>query len=239
MSVSFTRTRTQIAQRVLGKVIKIGSASMASADSDVVYEAIDLRLKELHKMGLFWRKVTEVPVEFSLTGGQVSASAGAGDILFPIMMTFRTGGTAYPISMVSRTEYAAFPDPESEGIPESALWKGGSEFMLYPVPEEDGTAELLYQKIADDTSADAAVDVDVSMIRALIDIIKYDVADDYGVDEQIQQRWRLEARQAEIDIRKLGTPRTDLTTVAVDDFEVRGDGRRRPGSYHIDEGYIE
>ena len=111
--------------------------------------------------------------------------------------------------------------------------------MLYPVPKEDGTAELLYQKISDDTSADAAVDVDVSMIRALIDIIKYDVADDYGIPEEIQQRWRVEAAKAEIDIRKLGTPRTDLAPVAVDDFEGQGPGTRRPGSYYVDQGYVE
>jgi hypothetical protein len=239
VTTSFTRTRTQLAQRILGKVIKIGSQSMASADSDVVYEAIDLRIKELHKMGIFWRKVTPVPVEFSLTGGQVSASAGAGDILFPITITWNNAGTSYPVYIAGPREYAEIPDKETEGNPQLALWKGGTEFLFYPVPAEDGVAELLYQKIVDDTSAGAAVDVDVSMLRCLIDIIKYDVADDYGVDEQIQQRWRVEAERAQIDLRKLGTPRVDLTAVAVDDFEGMGPGSRRPGSYYVDNGYVE
>lgn len=240
MTTSFTMTRTQIAQRVLGKVLKVArNASLASADTELVYEALDLRLKEMHKMGRFWRKVTSVPVTFSLTGGQVSASAGAGDILFPVSITWHNDGTSLPIYIINKEEYAAIPDRDSEGKPQRALWKGGSEFMFYPVPMEDGIAELLYEKIVDDTSAGAAVDIEVSMIRCMIDVIKYDVADDYGVDEQIQQRWRQEARQAEIDMRKLGTPRTDLTTVAVDDFEGTGPGSKRPGSYYIDNGYVE
>ena len=49
MTTSFTRTRTQIAQRVLGKVIKIGAQTAISADADTVYEALDLRLKEMQE----------------------------------------------------------------------------------------------------------------------------------------------------------------------------------------------
>ena len=84
MPTVFNRTRTQIAQRVLGQVIKIGAATAASAEYDTVYEAIDLRLKELHKNGIIWRNVVNVPVTFSVGAGIPTASAGAGDILFPL-----------------------------------------------------------------------------------------------------------------------------------------------------------
>lgn len=231
MTTSFTRTRTQIAQRVLGKVIKIGSTTAASADADTVYEAIDLRLKEMHKLGIFWRKVTSVPVTFSLSAGIVSASAGAGDILFPIKITWSNGSQDDPVKIVGMADYAAIPDKTRTGNPEKALWKGGTEFLLYPVPSADGTAKLLYEKIADDTSAGAAIDIDVAMIRPMMDIIKYDVADDYGIDEQTQSRWRAEAIQAERDIRKLGAQHVDLATVAVDDFDARQPNSRRQSDY--------
>lgn len=220
MSTSFNLTRTQIAQRVLGKVIALGNASMASADSDTVYQAIDLRLKEMHKLGIFWRKVTEVPVSFSLANGINSVSAGAGDILFPIKMTFTDGTRDDPVNIIGKEEYAAIPDKTLRGPPVQALWKGGSEFLLFPVPLANGTGKLLYEKIADDTSHGAAIDVEASMIRAMIDLVKYDVADDYGIPENKMARWRSEAAQAERDIRKLGTrSRVDLSAVAVDDFE--------------------
>jgi len=231
MTTSFSLTRTQIAQRVLGKVIKLGASSMASADSDTVYQAIDLRLKEMSKLGTFWRKVTTVPATFSLTGGINSASAGAGDILFPVKMTFTNGDNDDPVYIIGKSEYAAIEDKARAGNPEKALWKGGTEFVFYPVPTADGTAKLLYEKIADDTSAGAAIDVEVSMIRSMIDVIKYDVADDYGIPEDIQSRWKAEARQAEIDIRKLGAQRVDYLPVAVDDFDGRQPNSRRETDY--------
>lgn len=231
MTTSFSLTRTQIAQRVLGKVIKLGASTMNSADSDTVYQAIDLRLKELHKLGIFWRKVTSVPVTFSLAAGIVSASAGAGDILFPVKLTWTNGTQDDPVKIVGIADYAAIPDKTRTGNPEKALWKGGTEFMFYPVPISSGTGKLLYEKIADDTSAGSAIDVDVAMIRPMMDIIKYDVADDYGIDEQTQMRWRSEATQAERDIRKLGAQHVDLATVAVDDFDSRTPNSRRDTDY--------
>lgn len=219
MTTSFTRTRTQIAQRVLGKVIKIGSTTADPSDYATVYEAIDLRLKEIHKLGIFWRKVTTVPVTFSLGAGIASASAGAGDILFPIKCTFSNGSNDDPVTIVGMREYASIPDKARTGNPEKVLWKGGSEFVFYPVPSVAGTGKLLYEKIADDTSAGAAIDVDVSMIRAMMDLVKYDLVDDYGIPEQTAMRWAKEADKAERDIRKLSVQRVDSTPVKVDDFD--------------------
>jgi hypothetical protein len=224
VTTSFTRTRNQIAQRVLGKVIRQFTTA-ATIDADIVYEAIDLRLKEMHKLGIFWRKVTSVPVTFSLSSSVGTASAGAGDILFPLKMTFTNGDADDPIQIIGPKEYAAIEDKSRIGSPEKALWKGGTEFQFYPVPGSNGTAKLLYEKIADDTTSGAAVDVDVSMIRPLMDIVKYDVADDFGVDEQTQMRWRAESIQAEKDIRKLGALRIDYEPVRVDDYDGPARGR--------------
>ena len=218
MTTSFNLTRTQIAQRVLGKVIKIGAHTADSADSDTVYQALDMRLKEMHKLGIFWRKVTTVPTTFSLTAAIATASAGAGEILFPIRVTWSNGTNDDPVDIIGKDEYAQIEDKGTLGNPCKVLWKGGSEFVFYPVPVADGTAKLLYEKIADDTSASAAVDVDVAMLLPLMRMVRYDVADDYGIPEQTQLRWKAEATQAERDIQKLSAPRIDYDTVAVDDW---------------------
>src|SRR3990167_8406918 len=231
MTTSFTRTRLQIAQRVIGKISKIGATSVSSADADTVYEALDLRLKEMHKMGTLWRKVTSVPVTFSLSSSIATASAGAGDILFPMKVTFTNGDNDDPVYIVNASEYAAIEDKTRIGDPEKVLWKGGSEFIFHPVPGSDGTAKLLYEKIADDTSSGSAIDVDVSMIRCMMDLVKYDVADDYGIPEQIISRWRSEAAEAWRDIRKLGVQHVDYETVAVDNFDDRQPGSRRETDY--------
>lgn len=231
MTTSFTRTRTQIAQRVLGQVIKIGANTAATAEYDTVYEAIDLRLKEMHKLGIFWRKVTTVPVTFSLGAGINSASAGAGDILFPLKMTFTNGTDDDPVDIIGYRQYAEIPDKARTGNPHKAMWKGGTEFLFYPVPVSNGTAKLLYEKIADDTTANTAIDVDVSMIRAMVQIVKYDVADDFGIAEQTQQRWMAEALKAERDIQKLGSPRVDFAPVAVDDWNTQRNTETDYGRY--------
>ena len=221
MTTSFNLTRNQIAQRVLGKVIKIGSVTMASADADVIYQALDLRLKEMHKLGTFWRKVTTVPVTFSLSQSVATASAGAGEILFPIKVTWSNGTNDDPVEIIDRVQYAALEDKVSVGNPEKVMWKGSNEFVFWPVPVADGTAKLLYERIADDTSAGAVTDIDVAMIRPMMDLIKYDVADDFGISEDTLVRWRQEATKAELDIRKLSVQRVDYKPVAVDDFDDR------------------
>jgi len=221
MTTSFTRTRLQIAQRVLGKVLKIGATTAASADTDTIYEALDLRLKEMHEKGIFWRKVISVPVTFSLTASVATASAGAGDILFPLKVTYTNGTNDDPVRVIGKAEYAAISDKTRTGNPEVALWKGGSEFIFYPVPQTSGTGKLLYEQIADDTSQGSAIDVDVSMIRPMMDLIKYDVADDYGVPEQTVLRWAAEAKAAELDIRRLAVQRTGNSPVQVEDYDSR------------------
>lgn len=219
MTTSFTRTREQLRTLVLGKlgVYSVGE-TISSDDSDLVYEAIDLRLKEMHRLGIFWRKVTSVPVTCSLSASIATASAGAGEILFPIRLTYTNGSEDEPIRLVGKDEYADIPDKTRGGNPEIAMWKGGSEFIFYPVPTANGTAKILYEKIADDTAASTAPDVEVSMMRWLKDIIAYDLGDHYGLSDAKMQRLEREAKIAEVNIRRLAVERVDYNPVAVDDW---------------------
>lgn len=220
MSTSFTRTRNQVVNRVLQKVGALqAGASASTADNDLVAEAVDLRLKEIHRLGIFWRKVTTTPTTFSLSSGIVSASAGAGDILFPLKVTFSNGSLDEPVQIIGPREYAAIEDKGRTGTPEKALWRGGTEFWFYPVPGADGTAKLLYEKIIDDSTAVSAMDVDVAMIRPMMDLVKYDVAYEFGVPDNKVAMWKAEAKEAERDIRKLGAPRIDYETVRVDNYD--------------------
>src|SRR3990167_965867 len=219
MSTSFTRTREQLRSMVLRKLGVLGAAtSVVSADADIVYEAIDLRLKELHKDGIIWRKVDKVPATFSVTAGVATAHAATNDILFPIKMTVADGSVDEPVEIIGAIEYARLEDKGLAGIPTKALWKGSTEFAFHPVPVTSSTVKVLYEKIADDTTAGAAADLDVSMLRSIKDMIAYDVSDDFGVDEAKIQRLAQEAKMAEKTIRKLTAERKDFTRVAVDEW---------------------
>ena len=226
MSVSFTRTRNQLADLVLSEMgTKANGVTADSADAVLIYEAIDLRLKELHKDGIIWRKVTAVPTEFSLSAGTNSASATA-DILFPLKLTVRDVSIDAPVQIISPVQYAAIDIKEETGIPIKAMWKGGSEFLFWPVPLEATTAKLLYEKIMDDSSASAAPDVDVAMMRSLKNLVRYDVADHWGKAETTIARWERVAMQAEKIIRKVNALRVDSKTVAVDNFDDQPDNNQ-------------
>lgn len=218
MTTSFTRTREQLRTMVLNKVIQLGSATATSADSDTVYEAIDLRLKEMHRLGVYWRKVNKTPLSFTITANTSSASASA-DILFPIAMQVLDGSSDYGVQIIDIREYAAIPNKADTGVPTKALWNGSAEFIFWPVPTATTTAKLTYEKIADDTSAGSAIDVDVSMLRWIRDMVAYDIGDYFGVPDGKMLRWMKESEMAEKNIRKLAVQNVDFSAVAVDNFD--------------------
>lgn len=224
MAYTFNRTRTQLANLIDSKLGVLAAGGTAlSADADTIYEAIDLRLKEIHRLGIFWRKVPPVPLSFALTASTLSASA-TGDILFPISMTVVDGSNDCPVDIIGVREYAAIADKAEAGLPTKALWKGSAEFLFHPVPTAATTAKLVYEKYIDDTSAGATMDVDVAMLRHLANIIVYDVGDHFGIDEAKMMRWEKDAKRAELDIRKLSVERKGYSTVAVDDWGPRESG---------------
>lgn len=205
---------------VLRKLGVVGAAtSVVSADADIVYEAIDLRLKELHRLGIFWRKVDSIPTNFSVTAGIASAHVATNDILFPIKLTVLDGSLDEPVEIIGKPEYAAIDNKNDRGLPTKALWKGSTEFVFHPVPLSSTTVKLVYEKIADDTTAGSAADIDVSMIRHMKDIIAYDVGDDFGIDEARMNRFQAEAMKAEISIRKLSVERKAHSPVLVEGYD--------------------
>ncbi len=219
MTFSFTRTRDQLATLVLGKLGVIASgvaASTQSADADLVYEAIDLRLKESHKLGIVWRNVAKTPLSFSLTANINSASASV-DILFPIALTVTDASLDEPVMIIGPIEYAAIDNKGESGLPTKALWKGSAEFIFHPVPTQAATAKLVYESIADDTAANTAIDLDVAQLRAFRDMICYDLGDFYGIPEQKMMRWKAESEIAERAIRKMNALRVDYGPVQVED----------------------
>lgn len=219
MPFSFSRTRNQIATLVLSRMgVLAAGGTFSTADGDVVYEAIDLRLKEAHKLGIFWRKVDKTPLSFTITANVASASAST-DVLLPLAMHIVDGSVDVPVNLVGVIKYASIIDKAEAGTPTSVIWEGGAKFKFHPVPTANTTAKLTYEKFADDTSASAAVDLDVSMLRAFRDILTYDLGDFFGMPDATMVRWKQDSEQAERAIRKLGSERVDYDRVAVDECE--------------------
>lgn len=219
MSYSYSRTREQLAITVLRKLGIIGAtvSTAPTNDADVVYEAIDLRLKEMHRLGVVWRYVSNTALPFTVTANVATASATA-DIQFPIALFITDNSRDEPVDLINVSQYTSIEDKAQTGVPCKALWRGGAEFQFWPVPTTTTTAKLVYERISTDSTAGAAIDVDVSMVRWMRDIICYDLGDIYGKDEQTMARYERESEKAERNIRKLNAQRVDYSPVAVDSF---------------------
>jgi hypothetical protein len=215
MPFSFNRTREQLRSMVFRK---LGFATVTSADADICYEAIDLRLKEAHRMGIVWRKVDQIPLTFTVSAGVNSASATA-DVLFPVSLHIMDNSQDEPVDIISPPQYAAISDKTETGLPECAVWNKSNGFTFWPVPLENTTAKLVYERYMDDTSAGAVIDVDVSWLRWMKDIIAYDLSDDFNQPEEKIRRLLAESQIAERNIRKLSVLKVDYEPVRVDDFD--------------------
>ncbi len=106
MSFNFTRTRAQLASMVLRKLNVEGttgaSLSAASSDYDIIYEAFDLWIKQAHKAGLFWRKVSPRTTSTTMTANVASISAASvADILYPVKMTVTNLSMDEPLQIIS------------------------------------------------------------------------------------------------------------------------------------------
>lgn len=227
MTTTFTRTTAQLADMVLRKLGVLGSGlsvSAAASDVTIVTEAIDLWIKQAHREGIVWRKVNKRPLSFTIPANTISASAASvADVLFPISMHVVVDSVDEPVDIIGPMEYADISDKSYQGPPTKALWTGSAsaEFIFWPIPTVATTAKLVYEAIPDDTTVGAAIDVDVSNLRWIKDIIAYNLSDEYEIPEDKIQRWQKEAQYAELQLRKLGSLRIDFKPVKADDFDSR------------------
>jgi DNA-binding HxlR family transcriptional regulator len=217
MTIAFTRTREQLADLILGKLgVKDTNTASLAADLTIVYEAMDLRLKEMHRLGTFWRTSSEVTTTITTTAA-TAAAAGPVDVLYPIALWVTQSSYEDQLTIINAETYASIDNKTEVGIPTHAFWKANGDFLFWPVSAAASTINLLYQGVTDDTAASTAPDIDVSMMRWFRDIVAYDLGDQFGASEQRMARFEREALRAERNIRALQVQsKVDYLPVMVD-----------------------
>ncbi len=210
---AFSLTREEMARKVLGKLGVLDPHETTSAqDLEVVSDAIDMRLKELHAIGVLWWQVGAASTSVALTGGSVTAAISATDYLFPVTMALIVGTEEQPIKIIGHREYQAIPDKEQTGTPE-AVHISGATCRFWPVPSSNGTAKLTYQSVAEDASVSASPDLGAGMARAFVDIVAGDLVDEYQVNDVKAARLLAKQAQGLSVIRILNSQRVDSSTV--------------------------
>lgn len=217
---TWTRTRDQIRDKILRKlgVLSVGQTA-DNDDAAIVHEAMDMRLKELHGLGVLWWNVSGGQTNVTLTAGQATATITATDFLFPVSLMFANGNEQSPIEFITHSEYQAIPTKTEAGTPVKA-YVTGSTVYLWPAPQSNGTAKLTYQAISADTE-NAVPDIPVEMMRAFVSVVTADLVDEFGLMEtspQSAQKLMLEQPEALKTIRTLNVQRVDNTTVTASYF---------------------
>ena len=210
---AFSLTREQMARKVLGKLGALDPNDPTSAqDLVVVSDAMDMRMKELHALGILWFNVAGAQTDVALTSGTATASLSAiTDFLFPVSMMLAVGNDQFPIEIIGHAEYQAIQDKARQGEPEN-VFISGETARFYPVPQQNYTANLTYQAIAADAEISQPLDLGAGMARSFIDVIAGDLIDEYQVQEP--QASRLIARQGQglAMLRTLNAQRVNATT---------------------------
>jgi hypothetical protein len=202
---------------ILRKLRVLGVDRVASPEEEaIVYEAIDVRLKALHQLGTLWWKVSPTPTDVVLTAGVATATAPT-DMLYPVSLKIRRNNEDFPLDIVSNAAFQDIGTKLDTGRPEKVVVYNGT-LRFYPVPNENYTVKLVYQKIVDDTVAGAAPDLVAGAVVFLKTIIAYDVADDFGAPENRMPRLAAEAKEAKHDLRSLLPQRASTETVTVEYF---------------------
>lgn len=215
MATAYSLTREQLRDRILRKLRVLGADDHASsADADIVYEAIDLRLKELHILGMLWFKTSAATTNVSVTGGVATATAPS-DLLYPVSFTMEDDNR--PLYHISHSAYHAIPNKAESGYPEMYHYSPANGlFYIWPTPEASYTAKLTYEKIIDNTAASTAVDVPSWALKSLTVLCASDLADDFELPEDRVQRLAVEAAQAEMRLKVLNAPAYEYSPVEAD-----------------------
>lgn len=212
---TFTRTREQLRDMVLRKLgaYEIGNPPEPE-EALMVYEGIDLRLKELHKKQILWWQVSPAATTVLLTASTATLPA---DLLFAVTLKLTVGGEDRDIDLIDHRTYQDIQNKADTGEPTKALVSGQTAY-LWPVPNATYSARLTYQAISADTEQNTAPDVPVSMLRPLSVLVSADLADAFQVPEAKVRRLMQEAEMAQKDIASLNAQSTSATPVTPEYF---------------------
>lgn len=212
MATAYSMTRERLRDKILRKLRVLGAdESPSDSDASIVYEAIDLKLKELHVLGYLWWKISIVTSNLSATGGNPVVSAPA-DMLYPVTVVI--DNVSLPI--IQHRAYRG-RDKSSTGAPREVHFSNGS-FYFWPTPQADVTATLTYQKILDNTAAGTPVDVPDHLLNTVSTMIAATLADDFQIPEDRTVRLMQEAAGAERRFMMLNAPESDNDPVQAETF---------------------
>ena len=215
---AFTRTRERVRDLVARKLSIIGAGETLSGDdAAVIDEAMSLRMHELQAMDMLWWRVAAAQTDLELTSGDAAAAVVETDFLFPVSLMLGIGTEQQQLRIIDHRAYQAIPDKAQTGEPEVAFFSG-PDVLLWPVPNQDYTAKLTYQAIAEDLETGEPIDVPLAMLRPFSVLVASDLLDEFQASPKLSASIMVKVEPSMRAIRALNVQRVDSETVAPDYF---------------------
>lgn len=216
---AFTRTREQMRDLVARKLgVKESGQTLPAEEATIIDEGIDLRLKELHALGVLWWRVAGSEASLTTAAGVESVSLSAlTDFLFPVSLMLDQNGSRRPVEIVDHATFAARGDAVARGEPDMAFFSG-STLRLSPVPAGAYSLKLTYQAIAKDGETGQPVDVQQGAMRAFAAVVAADLVLDFQVPQDTASVLLSKQPDELKTIRTLAYQRVDSVTTAPEWF---------------------
>jgi hypothetical protein len=190
--------RDKLAASVLRKLGELGRGKPVDpGDVSIIHDALNLRLKEMHRLGTLWFKINPIATEMILSANSKTLTLDPSiNMVYPITLHGVENDTEYKLIPFSHIGYQNIPDKDESGSP-LRYRIHNNQIVCYPVPEEDFTLRLTYAAEVDESVSGTAVDIPGWAFRCLKIILAYDVADDFRVSREDKADLKSEMYEAE------------------------------------------
>ncbi len=194
MATSWNLTRLQIATKVLQKLGTLARGETPDPDdSELVYDQLDMLLKELPIHGYSWPKTVSGQATLLLLAATQATALPADYFPGTAMVSYLdSSSNEVPLDLVTLEQWNKIPRKSEPGdYPRFGYIDNFNVLHTYPVQTAQRTAKLVYQQIADDTTAVGGVDLSQIWLKGLIYGLAAALGDEFGASSDQIIRWEV------------------------------------------------
>lgn len=219
MTITWSLTREQIADRALQKCQRLGVGEAANADDrSLCLTALDAVLKNLLWRGYSWPKTASSSTPLSFLAGaqtkQLPADFYTGEALYYVDPS---GNEVAPVlGRQTAEQWRSIPLKSTQAqFPDRFYIDNFNVLWLYPIPNAALTLNLYYQKVISDSVGGAVVDLDSPWMLGLAYGVAAEVGHEFGVPppriQVFAANWE---RQLNLGVMNEAPPGPDRMTVS-------------------------
>jgi hypothetical protein len=216
--VNWVLTRERICDKALEKCQRLGVGRTVNGDDRALcIEALEGILKNLLWRGYSWPKTASGSTSLTLTVGLASVALPLDYYTGAHVNYVDSSGNEVPLpSPITREEWANIPLKTTQAsYPQKYYIDNFNILFPYPLTNQTVTLKLYYQKVIDNTVAQATTNLDSPWTMGLVYGVAAEVGDEFGVAlpklQRFEAKWE---RQLNLGVMNESPPGPDRMTMS-------------------------